>query len=60
MPFLYGVKGCSHCDSRDVCPKILKNSESNLLKEVNNYRDSNGMNWQTFCEDFFRLFREIT
>lgn len=50
MTFLYGVKGCSHCDSRDYCPKELKNSDSNLLKRPRAFDQ-----WTSFCADFLRL-----
>lgn len=58
MKYLYGVKNCSCCDSREDCPKELKKSEANLLPDSHIYhggRDS----WETQCKDFYRELREI-
>ena len=54
MKFLYGVKGCSHCDSRGYCPKELKNSEANLTKQPGLIED-NGGKWVFYCKDFLRI-----
>ena len=54
MTFLYGIKGCSHCDSRVDCPKALKNSDVNLLKSPREVDDGT-RKWATFCSDFIRL-----
>ena len=53
LKFLYGVKGCSHCDSNSDCPKELKNSEINLLPSVRVVDDGRGF-WETFCADFLK------
>ena len=55
MKFLYSVKGCSHCDNREVCTK--KNGELNMAKEVRKIEEmKNGLKiiWETFCIDFTR------
>jgi len=63
MKFLYNMKGCAHCDSRDGCPKKLKQSEANLAKEIRfiEDRDRRGrpQKWQTKCLDFMREIRRM-
>lgn len=54
MKFLYAVKGCSHCDSREYCPKELKNSEANLTSQPGLIVDR-GRKWVFYCKDFLRL-----
>jgi len=56
VKFLYAVKGCSHCDSREDCPKKLKNSMANLLDSPREVIEGVRI-WITFCSDFFREFR---
>lgn len=51
--FLYRVKGCSHCDNREDCPKELKDSTVNLLNSVKVVEEG-FRKWETYCEDFRR------
>ena len=53
MKYLYGVKGCSHCDSRVDCPKELKNSDINLRSSPRKIKEGQ-KEWTTFCSDFIR------
>lgn len=56
MKFLYAVKGCSHCDSREYCPMKLKNSEINLLKQPRQIKEDR-RKWISYCKDFHRIQR---
>lgn len=54
MKHLYGIKGCSHCDSRADCPKKLKNSDINLLSSPRTFKEGQ-QEWTSFCADFLRV-----
>ena len=56
MKFLYAVKGCSHCDSRQDCPKELKNSDANL-SVLAKIIEEGTQRWTSFCKDFYRMLR---
>ena len=64
VKYLYGVKGCAHCDNNRGCSKELKKSQGNLIPMVKD-EPGKGMKprvvrgrgqrvWQTFCQDFTR------
>jgi len=53
LKYLYGVKGCSHCDSNGDCPKELKNSDINLRSSPRKIKEGQ-KEWTTFCSDFIR------
>ena len=55
MRFLYAVKGCSHCDSRQDCPKELKRSPANLAEKPRKIDEGGLKTWITYCRDFYRL-----
>jgi len=54
LRFLYAVKGCSHCDSRQECPKQLKNSKANLAEKPRTIDEGGNKRWVTYCSDFYR------
>jgi len=54
MKFLYGVKGCSHCDMRGECTN--KNSKVNLLeKAVSHPSLFVNKTWESACSDFVKV-----
>ena len=57
MKFLYCVKGCSHCDSREDCPIELKRSDQNLLDSPRTIEEAGGLTWVSYCSDFYREVR---